>query len=168
MPCQKSKSKLENKRKLYNCHTCAEEVQLQWSEGTSSEIEMCVFLCRQSKHTARHTEKVLLLHKLALDIAADSLPGREEAEDNLLQESKQIRMSLLSMHRLLHNHSISLFQILQIFINLYCQYLIHNQIVSAKLLKDKSLKCLNYFLDFVYLVNCSVIFSLHLSPHMMV
>lgn len=61
-------------------------MQLQWSEGTSWEIQMYVFLYRQSVHMVRHNGKVLLLYKLSLDIAADSLPGKEEAKDNLVLE----------------------------------------------------------------------------------
>lgn len=34
-------------------------------------------------HTVRHNEEDLLLYKLSLDIAADSLPGKEEAEGDL-------------------------------------------------------------------------------------
>lgn len=66
--------------------TCAIKMQLQWSEGTSWEIQMYVFLYRQSVHMVRHNGKVLLLYKLSLDIAADSLPGKEEAKDNLVLE----------------------------------------------------------------------------------
>ena len=44
-------------------------MQLLWSEDKSSEIETC--------------EKVLLLHKLSVDIAADSLQSKEEAGDDL-------------------------------------------------------------------------------------
>lgn len=54
-------------------------------------------------------EKVLLLHKLSLDIAADSLPGKEEAEDDQGVE-EEIHPNLITvMLWLLHRRNISLF-----------------------------------------------------------
>lgn len=54
-------------------------------------------------HALKLKEMVLLMHKLSVDIAVDSSPTTEEAEDNLGLERKQTRMSLKLIQRLLHN-----------------------------------------------------------------
>lgn len=61
--------------------------QVLWSDEAKTEMrDRCVVKVpafRQTIDTVRQDEKDLLLHKLSLGIAAESLPGKEEAEGDL-------------------------------------------------------------------------------------